>query len=171
MKGLLLQRETPVHSTEPQVQQEEGKTLMSRIDSQIENQGHKHTQYPWGAPECEYSMEAKLNTIKEVWEEYFIGINGKMSIVEKERTVKDWRQVARVDRRFFFKRKMIWEVIESVARVERLSVTDVVAMFQHKQSRNKMSIARMRDWIDKVRKQATLEVDFVALIVRELRTL
>ena len=95
-------------NSEPQEEQQDDIiTSTVPLVSQKMQHGRNHSPYPWGAQDCEFSMEAKLDTVKEVWEEYFIGINGKMPIIERERCVNHWRQLARVDRRFFFKRSVL----------------------------------------------------------------
>ena len=125
-----------------------------------------------GDPSHPFSMEGDLTTTLEVWQEHTQGMNGKMSIVERDEKVPSWRQQARVTRQFYFVRKEICSTIKAVAATLEVSTENAVMMVNNKQLAEGWSLTSLRKWIAQAKSRAkTSNQCFVQLLLVDLRTI
>jgi hypothetical protein len=73
----------------------------------------------------QYKMSQYLNSVEELWREFYDGLKGGPSIVSLEQDFgKKWCNSA-ADSKFFSKRKLIIEMVLSIAVKEAIRMLDV----------------------------------------------
>ena len=95
----------------------------------------------------QFSMEMNLNSVREVWEEYFHGVNGRISVRERNKLGVNWKKQAGVKSTFYNNRRVIWCAVQEVAEVLSVSQEDAAGLLDKKCRDNDWNIRNFRAWL------------------------
>jgi Transcriptional activator of glycolytic enzymes len=126
--------------------------------------------FPSGDPSHPMSMERELTTTLDVWQEYSQGLNGKMSIIERDETMSKWRQQAKVARQFYFVRKEICSVVKEVASILNISKENAAVLVNNKQKEEGWTLTSLHKWIARIKVESkSTSQNFIDLLIADMK--
>lgn len=104
------------------------------------------TPLPLMAP---FQMDRNVTTVKDLWTEYTMGINGRASVrTQYEGGDQSWKRSNDAERKFYTRRAPIWRLVQSLINERQLLPDEAVALVEKQRLKiPHKSLNALADWI------------------------
>jgi hypothetical protein len=93
-------------------------------------------------------MSRKLITVLDSWREYDEGLGGMTSVKEAyEGDDQTWRKQNDSERKFYERRKPIWQEVKVLAEKRGITIGQAVELLEHYRVKGKMSLNQLANEI------------------------
>lgn len=96
-----------------------------------------------------YRMDRNVVTVKDLWTEYTLGLNGRASICSQyDGDDQSWKKGNDAERKFYSRRAPIWKLVQSIADARRMTPAEAVVVVENQRMKlPSKSLNALSDWI------------------------